>query len=150
MSSNIAAIVDYSAQVAAGIEGITAVFGVGQGTYDDPLRPGNTIAPCPNAPTSPYTHWSDLPDATDVTQVSQDGFSEYAWDLPMRLWLPISDMGNLRRLAMPFYQRYADAFLRDSTLGGLALVTPTLKFAFGSDTKWAWLDVNLTVMELVN
>ena len=148
-SSQIATIVDYTAQVAAGITGITAVFGCGQGSIGDPLNPGQTIAPAPDAPTSPWTHWSDLPDATSVEPLTQDGTSVYTWDLPMRLWLPLNDRANMRRLALPFLQRYNDAFLADLTLGGLCLVTPRLQFRFGDDAMWGWLDINLEVIEEV-
>jgi hypothetical protein len=149
MSSNIATIVDYTAQVAAGIPGITAVFGCGQGNIGDPLNPGQTIQPAPDAPTGVYTHWSDLPDATGIEFISQDGTAQYTWQIPMVLWLPRVDLANMRRLALPFYQAYASAFTSNPTLGGLCLVSPRLQFRLDSDTKWAWLDITLEVIEEV-
>lgn len=149
MSSQIAAIVDYTAQVAAGIEGISAVYGCGQGSIGDPLNPGQTVQAAPDAPTGIYTHWSDMPDAPRIEWITQGGVVQYTWDVPMRLWLPRVDLANLRRNALPFYDRYLHAFLADHTLGGLCLIARPSKFERGSDDLWAWLDVNLEVTEEV-
>lgn len=149
MSSRIAEIVDYTAQVAGRIAGVTAVFGVGTGLVGDPRRPGQTIAAAPDAPTSAFTHWSDLPDSTAIERLSQTS-DEYTWDLPMRLWLPRADMANMRRLAVPFYASYTQAFMADPTLGGLCLVTGRMTLRTGDDDVWAWIDVNLEVTEVVS
>lgn len=149
MSSAIGEIVDYTAQVAAGITGVTAVFGAGLGTIGDPLRPGQTIQAAPDAPTGPFTHWSDLPKSTVLERVSQTGSVSYVWDLPMRLWLARADLANLRRTALPFYDRYLHAFMADPTLGGLCLIATPTRFDLGDDAVWGWLDVNLEVAELV-
>jgi len=149
VSTKIATIVDYTAQVAAGISGVTAVFGCGQGSIGDPLNPGQTIQPAPDAPTGLWTHWSELPDSADIEYVAQDGTAEYRWQVPMVLWLPRVDLANMRRLGLPFYQAYASAFGADPTLGGLCLVAPRLHYRFDSNDRWAWLDMTLEVTEMV-
>lgn len=149
MGSAIARIVDYTAQVAAGLPGVTAVFGVGEGTIGDPLRPGQTIQAAPDAPTAPMTHWSDLPKTTRLDRVTQDGMVEYIWDLPMRFWLGRADLANMRRTALPLYDGYLHAFMADPTLGGHCLLATPNRFELGDDEVWAWLDVNLEVTELV-
>lgn len=152
-SSNIALIVDYTAAVAASIPGVVGVAGSGQGTVDDPLRPGQKIAAAGSNPSAPYTHWSEVPGAPPVEWVSQSGTVEIAWTIPMRLWLPAED-GEARRAALPFYDGYLRAFVRDPFLGAypgnLALRTEVARFAIGGDKNWSWLDVGLRVWERVN
>lgn len=150
MSSQIGLIVDYTAQVAAGITGVTAVFAAGLGVIGDPLRPGQTIQAAPDAPTGAFTHWSDLPKAPTIERLTQNGTVSYLWDLPMRLWLARSDLANLRRTALPFYDRYLHAFMADPTLGGLCVIATPKLFELGDDAVWGWLDVNLEVSEVVS
>lgn len=154
-SSNIDQIVDYTAAVAATITGVKAVFGSGSGQVDDPLRPGHKVATAESNPTAAFTHWSDVPSAPNVQWVSQTGTVEIAWNVPMRLWLPKTD-DVARRAALPFYDRYLRAFVRDRYLGdpttdsNLALRTELARFAIGGDANWSWLDVHLIVVERVN
>lgn len=149
-SSNIVRIVDYTAVVAAGIDGVKSVAASGQGDYEDPLRVGSSVAAAPSNPTSAFSHWSDVPDAPPVEWVSQSGTVELAWKVPMRLWLPKGDLAEVRRQVLPFYDRYLRAFVRDRTLGGLVLRADIMRFAIGGNDSWSWLDVGLTAIERVN
>ena len=146
--SQIAQIVDQTAAVAAGIAGIKTVRGVGSGLVLDPLNGGPILA-ASGSPTGTYEHWSDLPDATEVTYETQQGTLLYLWDLPMRLWLPRGDLSEMRRTTIPFIQAYPAAMLADHTLGQLATVIPRFRFTVGSDDRFAWLDINLEVVEEV-
>lgn len=151
--SRIAYIVDYTAAVAAGIEGVKAVSGAGTKLVEDPLRPGQYVASNgPNA-VAQYTHWSEVPGAPDVDWVSQSGTVELTWMIPMRLWLPKSDE-EARRTVMPFYDRYLRAFVRDPFLGappdGLVLRSQIKMMKIGGDDNWSWLDVMYLCVERVN
>jgi len=146
VSTQIATIVDYTAYIAAGIIGITAVFGAGGGVISDPLNPGQTIRAAPDAPTGPWTHWSDMPDGK-IEPVTQTGTDLYEWDVPMCLWLPRADLANMRRLAMPFYARYAVAFGADRTFGGLCMHSHLFAIGRSGDAKWERIDFNLQVLE---
>lgn len=154
-SSKIVTIVDYTAAIAAGIDGVKSVAASGQGVIDDPLRPGQKIATALENPTDPFQHWSDVPGAPTVVWVSQTGTVEITWHVPMRLWLP-QDAGEARRVALPFYDRYLRAFVGDPFLGDreqgthLALRSEIARFAVGGDKNWSWLDVGLVVVERVN
>lgn len=149
--SDIAQIIDYTAQIAAGIEGIKSVAATGQGFYEDPLRPGQKIEAADAGPATPYAHWSEVPAAPPVTWESQDGTVEISWTIPMRLWLPKADK-EARRTALPFYDRYLRAFVTDPELNGgtLALRSQIARFHIGGDKDWSWLDVGLLVVERVN
>lgn len=149
-ASNVGLIVDYTAKVAAGIEGVKSVAASGQGVYDDPLRAGQKIAAALDDPTAAFSHWSELPGAPPVEWVSQSGTVELTWYVPMRLWLPKSSTEEVRRLALPFYDRYIRAFVLDRTLGDLVLRTQVSRFAIGGDKDWSWLDVGLTAVERVS
>lgn len=152
-ASSIDRIVDYTAWIAASVEGVKMVFGTGQGQTDDPLRPGHKIQTAPVNPAAPFAHWSDVPDAPSVEWVSQDGTVELTWRIPMRLWLPKTDE-EARRVAMPFYDRYLRAFARDPFFGerpyNLAKTSNIAHFHIGGDKDWSWLDVGLLVVERVN
>jgi hypothetical protein len=148
--SEIERIVDYTAAVAGRIEGIKATFGAGIGATEDPLRPGQPIAAAPGKPTAALTHWSDCPDAPPVQWVSQEGTVELTWTIPMRLWFARADLADVRRMSLPFYDRYIEAFVLDRTLGGLALRTQVTRFNTGGDANWSWLDIGLMVVERVN
>lgn len=148
-ASNIASIIDYSAALAAGISGIKAVFGSGQGATDDPLRPGSKVMGAPSNPTEPYTHWSTEPSAPPVEWVSQEGTVELTWLIPMRLWLPAGDLALARKMALPFYDGYLRAFITDRRLGDLVLRSQVARFAVGGDPDWSWLDIGLTAVERV-
>lgn len=147
-SSRIADIVDYTAVIAAGIEGVKVVAAAGQGYYDDPLRPGQKIAAAPEANTNPYTHWSEVPSAPEIMWVSQQGGVELTWTIPMRLWLPKTN-AEARRTALPFYDRYLRAFVLRPTIDGLALRSAVSRFVIGGDKDWSWLDTGLMVVERV-
>ena len=148
--SNIALIVDYTAAVAAGIEGVKSVAGAGQGETDDPLRPGYKIAACAGAPSEPYQHWSELPDAPSVQWLTQNATVELTWELPMRLWLPRGDFAMMRQMALPFYDGYLGAFIRDRLLSGLVIRSEITHIERGGDDSWSWLEVMLTLTEVVN
>lgn len=152
-SSDIYQIVDYTAAIAAGIEGVKMVFGTGTGNIDDPLRPGYKIATAPSDPAAAFCHWSDVPNAPNVEPIEQTGIVEVEWHVPMRLWLPKTDE-VARRAAMPFYDRYLRAFTQDRFLGArpnnLATRTEISLFRIGGDKDWSWLDVGLLVVERVN
>ena len=160
MSSNIAYIVDYSAAVAARVQnltlpngevgGVRSVYGAGQGLFGDPLRPGQTIQPAPEAPQEAFTHISDLPGAPNPTPLTQDGTVELLWAVPMRLYVPRSDLATVRQTLLPFYDGYEAAFWPDRTLGGLCLLAYIKSFTRGSDDDWAWLDMELSVLEEVS
>ena len=147
MSLN-ADISDYLASVAGNIDGITAVFGTGQGAIGDPLRPGQTIRPAPDAPTGTWTFWADLPSGKGEW-LTQDGAEQWDWDFPCRLWLPRADLASLRRQAHPLYGSFRDAFAADRTLGGRVTSARVSAFDFSSDDFWSWLDVNIAVVEQV-
>lgn len=146
--SQIERIIDYTATVAAGIEGVKTVAAAGQGYYDDPLRPGSKIATASVSPANAFTHWSDVPMAPPVQWVNQTGTVELTWMIPMRLWLPKSDE-EARRTALPFYNRYIKAFVLDRLLGGLVLRTAITRFSIGGDKDWSWLDMVLEAVERV-
>lgn len=152
-SSDINQIVDYTAAIAAGIDGVKIVLGSGSGLVDDPLRPGKRIATAGSDPAAAFTHWSDVPTAPAVEYVGQTGTVELSWMVPMRLWLPKTDE-EARRVILPFYDRYLRAFLSDPFLGerpdNLATRTEIAHFRPGGDKDWSWLDVGLLVVERVN
>lgn len=149
MSSDIAQIIDTTAAIAAGIEGVVAAFGAGTGLVEDPLRVGRQIQTAESNPVAAYTHWSEVPAAPGVTWLTQNKTVEVMWTVPMRLWLP-HDPAAARLAAIPFYDRYLGAFVRDNTLGGLANRTHIARFAIGGDKDWSWLDVGLVVVEIIN
>ena len=155
--SQVNQIVDYSASLAAGIPGIKAVFGSGSSGINDPLRPGQPIRSAIENPAQEFEHWSELPNAPIVVNVTQSGTVELTWTIPMRLWLQRADLAHMRKVALPFYNGYLAAFVNDQTLGGLALISNIGQFAIGEDgppapgqTSWGWLDVHLQVTEMVN
>jgi hypothetical protein len=160
VSSQIAAIVDYSAMLAGGIQGVRfpngttggvrSTYGAGQGLYTDPLRPGQTIAPAPEAPLEAYMHVSDLPDAPTVTPITQDGTVELTWMVPMRLYVPRGDIRTLRATLLPFYGAYLAAFIPQWTLGGLAILSYIASFKVEADDDWGWLAMELRVIEQVS
>ena len=160
MSSQIARIVDYSAVVAArvqglampsgGTAGVRSVFGCGQGFYTDPLRPGQMVAPAPENPLEPFTHTSDLPDAPVLTPLTQSGTVQLEWAVPMRLYAQRGDLRAVRQVLLPFYDGYTGAFWRDRTLGGLCLLAYIRSFRVASDDDWAWLDMDLYALEEVD
>lgn len=148
--SNIALIVDYTAALAAGIEGVKSVAGAGQGATDDPLRPGRKVQACGGSPSEPFQHWSELPDAPAVQWLTQNATVELTWDVPMRLWLPRADLAAMRRAALPFYDGYLRAFIVDRLLGGLVTRSEVSRMERGGDEDWTWLEVTLTLTEIVN
>ena len=150
MSSNIEAIVDYSAwRVAVYVPDIAAIRAPGTSGLIDPLT-GTPILPPADAPTVPFEHWSELPIATTIAQSSQSvGNMQYTWDVPMRLWLARVDIRNLRSVAIPFYGAYLHAFSPDPKLGGLCAYSRLTRFEVGVDDKWGWIDISLEVLELV-
>lgn len=150
MGSNIARIIDYTAVIAGGIEGVKSVCGSGQGFYEDPLRSGYKIEPCPSTNKSLFAHWSGAPAAPAVEWVSQSGTVELTWVIPMRLWLPKTDEEAIRA-AMPFYDRYLAAFVANYRLDDgdqkLVLRSHIAHFRIGGSPEWSWLDVGLQVVE---
>jgi hypothetical protein len=160
MSSNIASIVDYTAQVAAGIQdvalpngevvGIRSVYGAGQERYPDPLNPGQNIQPAPENALEPFTHISDLPDAPTVAYLTQDGTVEFTWMVPMWLYVPRGDLATLRAVLLPFFDAYEAAFAPDPTLGGLAVLSYISSFGkVEVADDWARLPIDLRVTEMV-
>ncbi len=160
MSTNIAAIVDYSAQVAASIQdvrlyngetiGVRAVFGTGQGLYTDPLHPGEYIQPAPENPDEPYTHVSDLPDTPAIEYVTQSGLVSLEWTVPMSLIVNRGTLATLRQTMMPFYGPYLAAFLTDPTLGGLCEIAYIKNMRLGPEDQWDRLFMDLLVHEEVH
>jgi hypothetical protein len=158
--SSIALIVDYTAQIAAGIQGVAlpngttagvrSTFGAGQGVYADPLHPGQMIAPAPENPLEPFTHFSNLPDAPTIARVTQDGVVELAWTLPMQFFVPRGDLRTVRQTLLPFFDAYLAVFLPQWTLGGLCLASWISSVKVESDADWAWLAMDLHVEELLN
>lgn len=158
MTSQIAAIVDYTAALAAGeVDGIAAAFGSGSSSTADPLRDGHDIRPAPNAPTQPFEHWSEVAAMASSEWLTQDGAMRVTWLIPMRLWLLRTDLGRLRATAQPFFPAYLAAFQADPTLGGKALLSRVIRMEIGDDpprgqnqARWGWLDVQLEVQEVVD
>lgn len=140
---------DYIASMSGRISGITAAFGTGQGNIGDPFRPGQTILAAPDAPTGPYTYWTDLPSGKGEW-LTQDGAEQWEWDFPSRLWLPRSDLSNMRRLVGPMYGAFRDVFAYDRDLGGLVASARISAFDFSSDDHWSWLDINIAVVEQIS
>lgn len=160
MSSSIAAIVDYTATVAARIQGVPlpngepggvrSVYGAGQGLYPDPLRPGQMIQPAPERPLEPFSHISDLPGAPSPKALTQSGTVQFEWIVPMRLYVARTDLGLVRQTLLPFYDAYEAAFWPDRRLGGLCSLAYIKSFTRASDEDWAWLDMELSVTEIVS
>lgn len=162
MSSQIAAIVDYSAWRAAtsvqnvvnpmtGLSlGVRSVFGAGQNLYPDPLRPGEMIAPADEKPVNPYCHVSELPDAPGVVLSTQDVVDEYIWTVPMRFYVPKGDKRVLRATLLPFFDAYLSAFRQDIRLGDLCLTSYLTLHAVEVDDDWAWLPMDLVATEVVS
>ena len=149
MSSQIAAIVDYSAwRAAVYVPGIAAIRAPGTSGLTDPLT-GTEILPPADAPTVPFEHWSELPIGTVIDYNTQDGRMAYTWEIPMRLWLARADIRNLRSVAIPFYAAYLSAFMTDPNIGGFAVNARLSRFEVGVDDKWGWLDITLEVQEMV-
>ena len=153
MGSNIATIVDTTAALAGTIAGVKSVAGSGQGTVDDPLRPGQKIAAAPSNPIEEFSHWSELPTVPGVTYVDQDGSVRLDWTIVMKLFFSKGDIARIRQLALPFYDAYLAAFaaLSNQTLGGLCNRTTLTSFAvMATETsEWAWLEIRLLVVEYV-
>jgi len=149
MGSNIGQIIDYTASLAGRIEGVKSVAGSGSGLVDDPIRVGRKIDVCGFTPVTAYAHWSDVPGAPPIEWVSQSGTVELTWTIPMRLWLP-KDAGEARRVGLPFYDRYLQAFIRDFRLGDLVLRSSLATFEIGGDKDWSWLNVGLVAVERVS
>jgi len=158
--SNIDHLVDYTATVAAKVQGVTlpngeevgvrSVYGAGQGFYDDPLRPGQTIQPVPETPTETFQHWSELPDAPALAYDTQSGTMKIEWDIPMRLVLARGDLATTRTIGLPFYDAYIEQFWLDRYLGSLCNLAYIRSFARGGDGTWAWLEMHLYVREYVD
>jgi hypothetical protein len=148
--SDVQQIVDYTAMLAGHIDGVRGTFGAGQNFYEDPLRPGHMIVAAPSDPTAAFTHWTECPGAPAIKFLTQNGTVEISWQIPMRLWLPKGDLAETRRLSLPFYDKYIRMFVTDTSLGGLVNRSELTKFSQGGDDKWAWLDVYLTAVEVVN
>jgi len=154
--SAIATIVDYTAAVAAEMDGVLSVWASGAGNVDDPLRPSQTIRAAMQAPPEEAAHWSELPSAPAVRWVTQDGKVELTWLIPMRLWLMTADMAKLREKALPWYPKYLSAFVHDRLLGGLVIRSWIDAFDLLLDApvpnqaRWGWLETKLAVIEQVD
>ena len=150
---------DYTATVAARVQGIAlpsgevvgvrSVYGSGQNLYADPLRPGQMIQPAPDKPIEAFTHVSDLPQI-DPRPQTQSGTFERLWILPMRFYVPRGDLATVRQTLLPFYDGYDAAFATDRTLGGLCLLAYIKSFTRDADPDWAWLAMDLSVLEEVS
>ena len=150
MTSRLAEIIDFTAVKAAGIPGISAVAGMGSGLYNDPLRPGNKIAPATDWPAVPFTHQSVEPSAPEVLPYTQDGDILVVWTIPMRLWFSKAPLDQIRRMALPFYDLYLAAFASDFHLGGLCLSSRISRFGLGQGGNWSWMAIDLKVTEHLN
>ena len=160
MSSDINAIIDYTAVVAARVQGVTlyngevvgvrSVYGAGQGFYADPFRTGQKVQPVPEVPTETFQHFSELPDAPTIAPDTQSGTVRVEWDIPMRLILARGDLATTRQIALPFYDAYLGAFWQDNRLADLCNLAYIRSFARGGDGTWAWLEMHLFVREYVD
>lgn len=158
MGSRVQTIVDYTAALAASVQGVTmpngsvvgvrSVFGAGQGVIGDPLRPGNTIQATPERPQEPFQHVSRLPDAPNLEWISQQSV-ELTWTIPMTLYIQRGDAATAVQAALPFYDPYLAAFAHDPTLGGNVLIAQIKSFKPGTDEAWYWLDIEVEVTEVV-
>jgi hypothetical protein len=153
--TNIAAIVDYTAALAAEqVEGIVATFGSGTGAIVDPLRDPATVRAIPDAPQQEGEHWSEVAAMTATEWLTQEGAQHLTWVIPMRVWFQRVDDAALRRAAQPFFARYWTAFTADPTLGGNCAVSRLLRSSIGVDppagpnrARWGFLDLDLMVEE---
>lgn len=160
MSSDIAAIIDYSATVAARIQSVTlangeivgvrSIYGAGQNFYPDPLRPGQFVQPAPDVPTEPFQHMSELPDAPNVTYETQSGTFRLDWDIPMRLTVARPNLANVRQVLLPWYDAYLGAFAADRLLGGLVALAYIRSFSKEADDDWVSLLMQLRAVEFVS
>jgi hypothetical protein len=123
---------------------------MGSETFADPLRPGSKIAAATEWPAIPFTHQSLEPTAPGVAAFTQDGLYELVWTIPMRLWVQKAPIDQVRRMLLPFYDRYLAAFVPDKTLGGLCQTSHINRFGIANAGDWAWLEVDLQVIELVS
>lgn len=162
MSSQIALIVDYSAAVASGIQGLTnpltgnndlgvrSIYGCGAGLIPDPLRAGQKVAPGIEKAIEPFQHWSDVPDAPAISSWTQDGLYELEWTVPMRLYTSRGNIAAARGTLLPFYDAYLRAFVLDKLLGGLCAESHISAMRIEADHDWVWLAVDLHVLEEVH
>ena len=139
---------DYLASMGGRVSGVTAVFGTGQGLIADPFGPSQAIAAAPDAPTGAWTYWADLPNGKG-DWLTQDGAEQWEWDFPTRLWLPRTDLGNMRRVVGSMYGAFRDVYVADRTLSGRVTWARISAFDIGSDDFWSWLDINVAVVEQV-
>jgi hypothetical protein len=162
MSSQIATIVDYTAAVAASIQGLAnaltgnsdlgvrSIYGCGAGNVSDPLRAGQKVQPGAEKAIEPFQHWSDVPDAPTIASWTQDGLYELEWNVPMRLYTNRGSLPTARGTILPFYDAYLRAFALDNRLGGLCAECHVSSFRVESDDEWVWLAVDLHVLEEVH
>lgn len=148
-NSNIAIVADYVAALAAGISGVKAVYGTGTGSINDPLRPGKKVQAAGSDPVEPFEHWTEVPAAPTIKWMTQSGLVELTWTIMSRLWLSREPVSELRRAALPFYDGYLGAFVRDFQLGGYVQRSELQGLSIGTDDDWAWLEVRLAAYEMV-
>lgn len=167
MGSNIVRMVDYTAVVAARVQGVTlpngeivgvrSIYGSGNGGYVDPLRQGVDangnpflVQPTPEKPLEQFCHISTIPDAPTVVPLTQDLAVTFEWSIPMRLYVPRNDLATVSQTLLPFYDAYMGTFYADHTLNGMANLAYIRSFKPDGDDDWCWLDMDLYVLENVD
>lgn len=148
-NTRIAEIVDQTASIAGGVEGVRLTFGAGSGLVDDPLHPGRFIEPAPPNPTEPFTHVSDLPSQGNLP-LGMVGTSILTWTIPMRFFVQTDDLAEVRGQLIQMYPRYIAAFAASVLLRQTARRWSALSYRLGHDDQWAWLEMALTVEERLN
>lgn len=152
---SITQMIDYSASVAARVQGVLlpdgtpvgvrAVHGSGNAGIANPLLPGHLIDAAPEKPREQFCHVSEIPDAPSVIPVTMDGLAMLEWSIPMRLYVPRGNLATVRQTLLPFYEPYWDTFWADHTLGGLCNLAYIRSFKPDGDDDWCWLDMDLYV-----
>jgi hypothetical protein len=142
-------IVDSSAAIAAGITGVTAVWGVGSGGIIIPagVAAGSLVLPAPSNVTAPGVHVSDMPPAPGILYRSAT-VCEITWEIPMRIYLSANDEANARRVAAPFYRRYIEAFAAHTQILGTVnsgLIASVRLFE--EDATWYGIQFTLRAIE---
>jgi len=160
MGSNIIRMIDYSAAVAARVQGVVlpdgsivgvrAVHGSGNAGIPNPLFPGQNIDAAPEKPREQFCHTSEIPDAPTVSPLTQDGVVTFEWTISMRLYVPRQNLATVRQTLLPFYDPYMGTFWADRQLGGMCNLSYIRSFKPDGDDDFCWLDMDLWVQENVD
>lgn len=166
-ASRIDLIVDGTAALAAGIEGVKVVWGVGTGLIVVPNDPkamqnewmGQLVRTYPGNVTAPGTHVSDMPTAPVVTYKSAT-VAELTWAIPWRFYVGQGDLAFARVQCAPMYARYLARFAENTQLEvvavasgiSLPLVNSSLLTSFDLFTEGDWVGLRgvWTAIERLN